>query len=41
MVREVERCVAGRARVERVSHGGGAVHDPAAIYAMIARCGKE
>jgi len=41
MVREVERCVAGRTRVERVSHGGGAVHDPAAIYAMIARCGKE
>jgi len=41
MVREVERCVAGRTRVERVSHGGGAVHDPKDIYAKIMACGKE
>ena len=41
MVREVERCVAGRTRVERVSHGGGAVHDPKDIYAKIMSCGKE
>lgn len=41
MVREVERCVAGRTRVERVSHGGGAVHNPKDIYAKIMSCGKE
>lgn len=41
MVREVERCVAGRTRVERVSHGGGSVHNPKDIYAKIMSCGKE
>jgi 2-oxoglutarate ferredoxin oxidoreductase subunit alpha len=41
MVREVERCVAGRTRVVRVSHGGGTVHDPKDITAKIASCGKE
>jgi 2-oxoglutarate ferredoxin oxidoreductase subunit alpha len=41
MVREVERCVAGRTNVERVSHGGGAVHDPKDIYAKLMSCGKE
>jgi len=40
MVREVERCVAGRTRVERVSHGGGGVHDPKDIYAKIMTCRK-
>ena len=40
MVREVERCVAGRTKVERVSHGGGSVHDPKDIYAKIAGCLK-
>ncbi len=40
MVREVERCVAGRTKVERVSHGGGSVHDPKDIYAKIASCLK-
>jgi 2-oxoglutarate ferredoxin oxidoreductase subunit alpha len=41
MVREVERCVAGRTSVVRVSHGGGGVHDPKDIYAKIVSCGKE
>jgi 2-oxoglutarate/2-oxoacid ferredoxin oxidoreductase subunit alpha len=41
MVREVERCVAGKTRVERVSHGGGSVHDPKDIYDKIMSCGKE
>ena len=41
MVREVERCVAGRTNVERVSHGGGTVHDPKDIYAKLMSCGKE
>ena len=36
MVREVERCVAGRARVQLVPHGGGSVHNPKDIYAAIA-----
>ena len=36
MVREVERCVAGRSRVRLVPHGGGSVHDPKDIYAAIA-----
>jgi 2-oxoglutarate ferredoxin oxidoreductase subunit alpha len=40
MVREVERCVAGRARVRLVPHGGGSVHDPKDIYAAIAGVGK-
>jgi 2-oxoglutarate ferredoxin oxidoreductase subunit alpha len=41
MVREVERCVAGRTNVIRVSHGGGGVHDPKDIYAKLISCGKE
>jgi 2-oxoglutarate ferredoxin oxidoreductase subunit alpha len=40
MVREVERWVAGRARVRLVPHGGGSVHDPKDIYAAIAYVGK-
>jgi 2-oxoglutarate ferredoxin oxidoreductase subunit alpha len=40
MVREVERCVAGRARVQLVPHGGGSVHNPKDIYAAIAGVGK-
>ena len=36
MVREVQRCAAGRARVRLVPHGGGSVHDPKDIYAGIA-----
>lgn len=35
MVREVERCAAGKARVVSVSHAGGTVHDPAEIYQAI------
>jgi 2-oxoglutarate ferredoxin oxidoreductase subunit alpha len=40
MVREVERCVAGKTNVERVSHGGGGVHDPNEIYARLVSCRK-
>lgn len=36
MVREVERCAAGRCRVLSVNHCGGAVHEPAAITQAIA-----
>ncbi len=35
MVLEVERCAAGACRVTPVPHGGGAVHDPAAIARAI------
>ena len=35
MVLEVERCAAGKARVELVPHGGGAVHQPKDIYKAI------
>jgi len=35
MVREVERCAAGRCRVVSVNHCGGAVHDPAVITQAI------
>ncbi len=40
MVLEVERCAAGKARVELVGHGGGTVHNPKDIYAMIKRSVK-
>ncbi len=35
MVREAERCVAGRCRVVSVNHCGGAVHDPKVIVEAI------
>jgi 2-oxoglutarate ferredoxin oxidoreductase subunit alpha len=35
MVYEVERCAAGKARTILVPHGGGTVHDPAAILEAI------
>jgi 2-oxoglutarate/2-oxoacid ferredoxin oxidoreductase subunit alpha len=35
MVLEVERHVAGKARVDLVPHGGGSVHDPKDIYTVI------
>ena len=35
MVLEVERCVAGKARVVLVPHGGGSVHNPKDIYNVI------
>ncbi|HZY11086.1 MAG TPA: 2-oxoacid:acceptor oxidoreductase subunit alpha [Bacteroidota bacterium] len=35
MVLEVERCAAGKALVELVPHGGGAVHQPKDIYKAI------
>jgi 2-oxoglutarate ferredoxin oxidoreductase subunit alpha len=35
MVLEVERCVAGQAKVGGLFHGGGGVHDPAAIVEAI------
>jgi 2-oxoglutarate ferredoxin oxidoreductase subunit alpha len=35
MVREVERCAAGQAKVVHVPHAGGAVHDPADILKAI------
>jgi 2-oxoglutarate/2-oxoacid ferredoxin oxidoreductase subunit alpha len=40
MVLEVERCAAGKARVELVGHGGGTVHNPKDIYAVIKNCAK-
>jgi 2-oxoglutarate ferredoxin oxidoreductase subunit alpha len=40
VVLEVERCAHGRARVELVGHGGGGVHNPKEIYAMIKKCVK-
>lgn len=41
MVNEVERCSAGRARVEFVGHAGGGVHNPRDIYAAIKRALKS
>jgi len=35
MVYEVERHAGGRAKVEKVSHAGGTVHDPKEIYSVI------
>ncbi len=35
MVYEVERCAAGKARVELVEHGGGTVHDPKDVLKAI------
>ncbi|MBI4810645.1 MAG: 2-oxoacid:acceptor oxidoreductase subunit alpha, partial [Ignavibacteriales bacterium] len=35
MVLEVERHVAGKARVELVPHGGGSVHNPKDIFNVI------
>ena len=40
MVLEVERCGAGKARVELVPHGGGSVHNPKDIYNVIKQCAK-
>jgi 2-oxoglutarate ferredoxin oxidoreductase subunit alpha len=40
MVYEVERCVAGRSRVELVGHAGGTVHNPRDIYHVIKNCSK-
>jgi 2-oxoglutarate/2-oxoacid ferredoxin oxidoreductase subunit alpha len=41
MVREVERCAAGRARVVLVPHGGGSVHNPKDIHCAIVDCRKD
>ncbi|HXG01645.1 MAG TPA: 2-oxoacid:acceptor oxidoreductase subunit alpha [Bacteroidota bacterium] len=35
IVLEVERCAAGRARIESVGHAGGGVHNPKDIYTAI------
>ena len=40
IVLEVERCAAGHAAVVPVSHGGGGVHDPAAIARAIVEAAK-
>ena len=40
MVREVERCTAGKAKVELVPHGGGSVHNPKDIYNVIHKSAK-
>ena len=32
---EVERCAAGKAKIKKVSHAGGGVHDPNEIYNVI------
>jgi hypothetical protein len=37
---EVERCAAGKARVELVGHAGGTVHNPKDIYNAITKCAK-
>ncbi|MBX2990262.1 MAG: 2-oxoacid:acceptor oxidoreductase subunit alpha [Bacteroidetes bacterium] len=40
MVYEVERCAAGKARVELVGHAGGTVHNPKDIYNVIKQSAK-
>jgi 2-oxoglutarate ferredoxin oxidoreductase subunit alpha len=40
MVREVERAVAGKAKVLSVTHAGGEVHDPEVIYRAIIEVAK-
>jgi len=40
MVREVERSVAGRAKVIPIGHAGGTVHDPAVILKAIVEAAK-
>ncbi len=40
IVLEVERCAAGKAAAVSVTHGGGGVHDPAAICEAIVRAAK-
>lgn len=40
MVYEVERCAAGKARVELVGHPGGTVHSPKDIYNVIKKSAK-
>ena len=35
MVREVERCAAGKCKVVAIDHAGGTVHDPAVILKAI------
>jgi 2-oxoglutarate ferredoxin oxidoreductase subunit alpha len=40
MVREIERSVAGKARVIPVTHAGGTVHDPAAIWNAIVEAAR-